>query len=447
MQITSPFTVDGEATQTVRVAPVAETEASVLDKGLEREEELLPRPLPVLGDELGREAFAKAYRNPLLAAAGPLLYFVAQLRDGDEPHNVGEQIDRSLDEIRRIQDRLLASGVAPETMRIMRYVLCATVDDLVLNTSWGSRSEWASRSLLSTLYQETWGGERFFTILEHLSTDPVRNIDALELMAVCLSFGFGGKYRVVERGPAELARVRERLYETIRNVRGELEEDLSPPVKSASRSYQRPVTIVPAWVVVAGTLCLLAGGYAVLWSTLRADAQTVVRQIQALVPPRPVLPVDQPPPVVPLQTQLQRITARVAADLKPGVVEVVADARTITIRMAGSVMFAPGKSNVGPEYAAMIRGIAGILDREPGPISVVGHTDSTGAGRTSNIDLSRERARNVAAILAKGLSDASRVHWDGVGPEQPLYPNTTADGRARNRRVDIALPRTEATPP
>ncbi|NVL25105.1 hypothetical protein F2S68_22585 [Pseudomonas syringae pv. actinidiae] len=55
-----------------------------------------------------------------------------------------------------------------------RYVLCTVVDEAVLNTSWGSKSDWSKISLLSRFHKETFGGEKFFQLLERLSTNPFK---------------------------------------------------------------------------------------------------------------------------------------------------------------------------------------------------------------------------------------------------------------------------------
>ena len=82
-----------------------------------------------------------------------------------------------------------------------RYVLCAGLDEAVLSTPWGAQSEWAQHPLLVALHREAWGGEKFFEMLDRISTDPARYLDLMELQYLCLALGFGGKYQVHERGP------------------------------------------------------------------------------------------------------------------------------------------------------------------------------------------------------------------------------------------------------
>ena len=63
-------------------------------------------------------------------------------------------------------------GVANEIVLAARYVLCAALDEAVLSTPWGAQSEWAQHPLLVALHREAWGGEKFFEMLDRVSTDP-----------------------------------------------------------------------------------------------------------------------------------------------------------------------------------------------------------------------------------------------------------------------------------
>ena len=73
---------------------------------------------------------------------------------------------------------------------------------------------------------------------------------------------------------------------------------------------------------------------------------------------------------------------------------------------------------------------------------VTGHTDNTGS-REYNQTLSERRARSVADYLATQSVASSRMYVQGVGLEQPIADNSSASGRAMNRRVELyILPKT-----
>lgn len=135
-------------------------------------------------------------------------------------------------------------------------------------------------------------------------------------------------------------------------------------------------------------------------------------------------------------------------ELKPmeaGLVTVNADALAAGIDADGhiavyAILFDTGKSTVKAESKAAIAEIAKLLkSRMNLKLFVVGHTDSTGEFE-SNMKLSRERAAAVtqSLITEHGIA-ATRVTPHGVGPLAPVASNTTGEGRARNRRVELVV--------
>jgi len=101
------------------------------------------------------------------------------------------------------------------------------------------------------------------------------------------------------------------------------------------------------------------------------------------------------------------------------------------------INFETGKSVIKPESRQIIDQIAEMLKQNPGlKISIEGHTDNVGSEK-SNLSLSESRARSVMeAVLAKGI-DKARLSTKGWGQAKPIAENTTEDGRAKNRRVEI----------
>ena len=71
-------------------------------------------------------------------------------------------------------------------------------------------------------------------------------------------------------------------------------------------------------------------------------------------------------------------------------------------------------------------------------ILVVGHTDSVGA-EESNMTLSKNRAYAVTNYLSQNGISTGRLKTNWFGETQPMHDNATADGRAKNRRVNVAI--------
>jgi outer membrane protein OmpA-like peptidoglycan-associated protein len=86
----------------------------------------------------------------------------------------------------------------------------------------------------------------------------------------------------------------------------------------------------------------------------------------------------------------------------------------------------------------VLKEIATVLNDNPGvKVKIIGHTDADGKD-ADNLVLSQQRAAAVKSILSGEFKiDASRMQTDGKGETQPLDKNTSAEGKANNRRVEF----------
>jgi len=102
------------------------------------------------------------------------------------------------------------------------------------------------------------------------------------------------------------------------------------------------------------------------------------------------------------------------------------------------ILFATGKADVQPESRPALKEIAATL-KSHGDLKILveGHTDNVGTP-AGNLTLSDARAAAVKAALVSGYGvDPARITTKGLGDTRPAVPNTTATGRAQNRRVEI----------
>jgi len=101
------------------------------------------------------------------------------------------------------------------------------------------------------------------------------------------------------------------------------------------------------------------------------------------------------------------------------------------------VHFATGKADLTGGSAPVLDAVVRVLKANPNlRLEVQGHTDATGSVRL-NQRLSQQRAEAVAAYFTAHGVDASRLAAKGYGPSRPAATNDTADGRAKNRRVEL----------
>jgi outer membrane protein OmpA-like peptidoglycan-associated protein len=101
------------------------------------------------------------------------------------------------------------------------------------------------------------------------------------------------------------------------------------------------------------------------------------------------------------------------------------------------VVFASGKSDLTPESESILEKAYNTLHQNPEvTVEIQGHTDNTGR-RATNTKLSLARADAVKAwLVAKGVEEA-RITTKGFGPDKPIAPNTSAEGRQKNRRIEF----------
>lgn len=102
------------------------------------------------------------------------------------------------------------------------------------------------------------------------------------------------------------------------------------------------------------------------------------------------------------------------------------------------IYFDSGKDIVKPESYGALNDIAMVMKENPEVrIKIIGHTDSDGDNYL-NLDLSKRRAASVRNELANTFGiETSRMETDGKGESEPISQNTTAEGKAQNRRVEF----------
>lgn len=121
--------------------------------------------------------------------------------------------------------------------------------------------------------------------------------------------------------------------------------------------------------------------------------------------------------------------------------EISANIMLDSLKQNGSIAlhinFETGKSSIKAESLPLIDQLAEMLTNDPSiKISIEGHTDNTGTPAV-NMTLSQDRSKAVmTALIAKGI-DKTRLSSKGWGQTKPIADNSTDDGKAMNRRVEI----------
>lgn len=390
--------------------------------------------------------------NPITAAAMPLLILLGRLRLMIVEMQAVPLMTHVANQIREFERSVLAAGVDPHDARVATYALCGTADDIVQNLPGTDRHVWLQHSMLAQFFQVRTSGVGFYEELGKILQNPAPKYDLLELMHACLCLGFEGQYRGSPQGASELQRVRRDVYQTLRHLRARANDDISPRWQGLTLKMPQLTSRIPVWAVASAAAAVAVGVFIMLRVLLGNGADDLSTRLVALHPNTPVTleraaftPAQIPDTRDP--TQLERIRAALAGEIEAGGLAVDAVGDEIVINISNTLLFASGSAEVEQSFADIAARIAEALDREPGPISVIGHTDNvrmSGTGRfKSNHDLSVARAEAVKQTLAGAIDDPSRLVVEGRGDLKPIGDNATPEGRAQNRRVEIVIPREE----
>jgi len=409
-----------------------------------------PQSAPPSDVQIPRQAFAIG-ANPLLAAAAPLLQLLGRLRNTASPPDAGDLRERAVAELRRFEQASRAANVPMEQLRPAHYALCASLDDVVLSTPWGSTGTWASRSLVAIFHKEVRGGERFFDVLADMRQNPGTSLPVLELMYMCLSLGFMGRHRLSQRGSAEIESLREETYAVIVRQKPPHETALSARWQGVDAPYRPRRAPLPVWVAAVAGLALVGAVY--VWSTWNlADASDGLFARAMAVPPTRIpeiaraTPVPQPvqTTAAPVKGPLDRLRTFLKPEIDQGLVTVLGTNATPIVRIRNPGLFQSGSATLSPRFVPLLERIGAALATEPGRVDVTGHTDNQPIRNVrfpSNFQLSAARAVSAAQVLARTIGDPSRIRTEGRADADPVASNSTPEGQELNRRVEVVLHR------
>lgn len=128
--------------------------------------------------------------------------------------------------------------------------------------------------------------------------------------------------------------------------------------------------------------------------------------------------------------------------VKEGKVRMTRSRRGVSIEIDANVLFAPGRAELHPQSLAVLGAVADKLKAEPFNLEITGHTDVAPISNStfaSNWELSAVRAASVVRLLADHGIAPARLYAIGREASQPIASNNLAQGRARNRRVELMI--------
>jgi len=381
-------------------------------------------------------------RNVLVDTSATLLSLVPQLRSMEGNIDVASLHQQVMQQVQSFSRTLEKSNIEPHVAKKSSYVLCALIDETVLNTGWGEHSLWSQKSLLSIFHHETYGGEKFFTIVDEALNASRNDYQLLELLYLCLSLGFMGKMRIDPQGSVKCEKVRSDVYHVLHNGLDNYKNELSLNLDTANTIRQRLHSMLPVWVYTALLALAAFGIFTYLLINLNESTDQLQGKLAALTP----APVEEVLSIAQVRPEVLRLRQLLAPEIEREIVRVDDYGSRISIVLQAEELFGSGSTDLNSAFYPILdkisKALEAIDDPGRGRMIVSGHTDSI-AIRTprfpSNWHLSLARASAVVKYMSVSANLKGRLLPEGRSDTEPVADNSTPAGRAKNRRVAIDI--------
>lgn len=142
--------------------------------------------------------------------------------------------------------------------------------------------------------------------------------------------------------------------------------------------------------------------------------------------------------------RFEQIKADLAKEITAGQAEVMRDGLKIVIRLAEQGSFVSGRADLQPGFTPLLQKVGKTISSGAGQVKIEGHTDNVPVIMNdrfkSNWDLSAARSSAVADYISSRAGvQMSRISVSGHADTRPVDTNNSAEGRARNRRIEIIV--------
>lgn len=410
-------------------------------------------------DQKVRIVHIQAANNPLLEAAKPLLFTLAQIPQDLHGTVKIESFRQLLEhELITFQKICQKANIKREHVITASYCLCTALDEAANSTAWGGSQHaghigvWSSKLLASTLHGDVDGGIKFFLLISKLIKNPDEHLHLLETLYHILCLGFEGQYATAPNGQQRLESIRQRVLTVLTSVRAPLPREISPNWQPLDHIKISRFGRIPVWITASVFgLCTFA-----LFSwyqyQLLAAKKTIVADITAIennvshptnftpevIAAAPVKTPAITPTVTPENIPESALNRLLASETRKGFLTISEENGLTHITLRSDISFEPESSALSERILTTLQKIAHYLSQTTDKVRVVVHTDNNTPAYSAQ-RFTKERANSVAYALSSQGVTKNRIETIGRGMREPLVPNTSAVNRSINRRVDILV--------
>ena len=216
------------------------------------------------------------HNQPFLSALRALYRDVQHLRAGRQSEI--QTIRRKLIQTMDMQTKSMSEqGYDNTHIMIVRYILSTFIDEILGTVEWAGGEAWANHSLLSHYYKETYGGEKFFQLLEQFVQEPTKYMQHMKLVYACLSLGYKGRYSMQSNTDVQVEAIRQELYGRIKNFDSNDEKFYEN--HPASRKRHKLTLYVPYKLYILGGLLILGIVYGIFTSIVSTNENTLIEKL------------------------------------------------------------------------------------------------------------------------------------------------------------------------
>jgi type VI secretion system protein ImpK len=356
------------------------------------------------------------------------LALVPQLRATGFVSDLAGLRERMAGMLQDFQARARLRGIEASRLTRAAEVLSALLDQVVTSMPWGADAGWQSLGTPSTA-----SGRRPAQRLLDLARASPSDAGISELIGVALALGFDGRSRDMD-GPV-IDQVRTQLTTRDRTPGESVESGLSPEGQSSVERGNALTSWLPLWVsslVIAALLALL---FFALELSLGSKSDRLYARIAALNSPSAVTSRPLPAPQA-------RLAGALSEEVAASTLSVRDEIDRSVIVVPDVPLFAAGDATLRPAGIDLLRPIAAALQRTPGRVQIIGHTDGTAARSVrypSDWELSVDRARAVQEALRSLGIAPSRLGYDGRASIEPLRADDRTSTIGGDGRIEIVL--------
>lgn len=181
--------------------------------------------------------------------------------------------------VHQADQRGVECGFSRDLLADARFAVVAYLDEMIFNSGWSKKQEWASRPLQYQFFETHVAGEEFFQRLQAIRKRLPVNGDLLEVFYICLVFGFEGQYKL--QGREKVKDLIADLCREILGVRGEFRQ-MSNNAQRKDEVLEVVKRDVPVWVVGVFSIAIVCIFYVALFVLMQQETGSVTRSLEQL---------------------------------------------------------------------------------------------------------------------------------------------------------------------